>query len=226
MDIEILEANRHLNKIELNNLKPYVGQRLSNNLVISIKIDGVRAVFKDGVWLSRANKPLYNLPLNVPEGTYEVFLGNFDKTISAVRTMVGEQVHPSSLYMLLPKLDERLILDPFTSVEDHFKDILQKGFEGLVVYDQTYCTSYKFKQKLTEDVIIRDIFEGKGKFVGMLGGFITDKGNVGTGFTTEQRKEFFTDKNIGRLIEVSFMEYTKDNKFRHPVFTKFREDLQ
>ena len=66
--------------------------------------------------------------------------------------------------------------------------------------------------------------EGTGKYVGMLGAFVTPMGRVGTGLTDAQRVEFFGDHMIGQTIEVEAMEVTGDGKLRHARFLRHRFD--
>jgi ATP-dependent DNA ligase len=83
---------------------------------------------------------------------------------------------------------------------------------------------YKVKKQETIDVVVTDIQPGAGKYVGKMGALITSMGKVGTGFSDKQREAFNDTSVIGRTIEVGCMEVTKDNKFRHPRFIRFRPD--
>jgi hypothetical protein len=202
--------------------------RYFENCSISVKIDGVRAHCKNGVWKSRSGKPLYNLPL-MDDGIYEVFLGDFINTISAVRTKEGSMVSTEDLFRL-DKIDERLQLVSNVSVSPSdvkaWMAIVRKsGNEGLIIIDEQTGRRFKVKQKLTEDVIVTGVVEGTGKYKGKLGALITNKGKVGTGFRDIDRVLLFTQDMVGKLIEVSYMELTKDGKFRHPAFEKVRYDI-
>lgn len=71
--------------------KPWNGKDLKGTWEVTIKIDGVRALWNGKQWMSRAGKPLYNIPLPLNSGPAlpadcEVYLGNFKDTIRAVRT--------------------------------------------------------------------------------------------------------------------------------------------
>jgi len=115
---------------------------------------------------------------------------------------------------------------------------IQEGREGLILkhpssgYFLKRCSYWmKFKNKSTEDLKVVNYFEGKSKYVGMLGGFVLDLGNgktvnCGGGYTDAERKEFWQhrDEYVGRTMEVSFMETTGDASLRHPVFECFRFD--
>ena len=90
----------------------------------------------------------------------------------------------------------------------------------------------KFKNEATEDVRISGFKEGGAltKYEGMLGAFVVDyygvSVDVGSGFTDDQRKEFWGNRNslIDTMIEISYIERTKDGSLRHPVFERLRPD--
>ena len=76
--------------------------------------------------------------------------------------------------------------------------------------------------------------EGTGKHKGKLGAFIVDyKGfnlNVGSGFSDEQREEYWNNQNkyIGEFVKVQYFEKTKNQQgeesLRFPVFLSFRNN--
>jgi len=116
---------------------------------------------------------------------------------------------------------------------------IDQGKEGIMVKHPQSKYEFKrskmwlkFKDKHSEDVRVICCIEGdKGtKYEGMLGAFTVDfygvKVNVGSGFTDEQRKSFWMekDKMIDKLIEITYMEVTKDKSLRHPVFERLRID--
>lgn len=78
------------------------------------------------------------------------------------------------------------------------------------------------------------MLEGDGKYVGVLGSIVVDyKGNtvnVGSGFTDEQRKEYWAikDELIGRIAQVKYKEVSKNKdtgleSLQFPVFEMLRE---
>lgn len=202
------------------------GEDLKGVWDVSIKLDGVRAIWDNG-WFSRAGKPLYNLP--PPEGLVdcEVYLGSFKSTIKATRSSVTEHQIPYECLYSLEPLDKRLWVN---AVKDPSKDLIKtlmseavgKGFEGLVLRQGD--TWLKVKPEETFDVPIYSLVEGRGKHKGRLGAVETPMGKVGTGFTDLEREEIWTKQEIGRIIEVSCMHLTPDGKFRHPRFIRFRDD--
>lgn len=92
----------------------------------------------------------------------------------------------------------------------------------------------KVKKFYTLDLKVVDAVEGDGRLKGTLGALVVDyKGNtvnVGSGFSDEQRKEFWENKDsmIGRVIEVKYKEITKNKdtgleSLQFPVFVSLRE---
>src|SRR4051812_23720887 len=68
------------------NPRTWNGKRLSGEWLVSLKVDGIRAIWHDDVgWLSRANKPLYHLPSwqSGRPRDCEIFVNNFRDTIRA-----------------------------------------------------------------------------------------------------------------------------------------------
>lgn len=121
-----------------------------------------------------------------------------------------------------------------------FKVYTSKGGEGLMLKDLT--STYKFKrttdwlkvkQIMSGDYPCIDMYEGKGKNTGRLGGVVVVVQEnpqilckVGGGFSEEQMEYFWTnkDKIIGHIVEVEYRTKTKDGSLRHPVFLRVRYD--
>lgn len=95
----------------------------------------------------------------------------------------------------------------------------------------------KIKRFYTMDLPIIGYEEGTGRLKGMLGAFVLNyKGNevkVGSGFTDEQRADFWKHKddiiNDGCLCEVKYKEISSDKKtglesLQFPVFVQLRAD--
>lgn len=211
------------------------GKSLKGEYRLTIKIDGVRLTRNEqGEMVSRSNKPLYNLP-PIPEHIQdaEVYLHNWDMTVSAVRTHNGTELPQSCIYELRPNLDPRLDLglvkDPTAEqIQSWLERSLSFGHEGLVLERLRDGRWIKVKNKETYDVLVTGFQAGTGKHEGRMGALITNYGKVGTGFTDAQRQEWqeLHDQGlaIGMLIEVECMEVTKDGKFRHPRFIRVRMD--
>lgn len=194
--------------------KDYKGGRVSG--LLTLKIDGVRAHRSNGQWTSRKDKPLYNLP-EMPDGVYEVYLGDWSKSVSACRTIEGTLIHPSSLYSLYPTIDPRLVIK---EIHYDLPPEIPAGQEGYVIHSKDGYI--KIKNKYTYDVKVTGIQAGTGKHLNKMGALITEMGKVGTGFTDVQRVELLDC--VGSTIEVECMELTPDGKFRHPRFVRLRPD--
>lgn len=210
----------------MNKPKLWKGKDLFGTWVVTIKVDGVRCLKKDGEALSRSDKKLYNIPKELPDGDYEVFDTDWNKTVSLVRTIHGTPIPLECFYSLDP-VDERLILGKVADpTAEYIKKILKAtvlgGNEGIVLRQ---CSTWlKVKPVETCDVVITGIQEGTKKYEGMLGAFITEKGKVGTGLTDAQREKYMDYSLIGETIEVSYFQLTDKGKFRHPRFKRLRWD--
>lgn len=221
----------------INGPRAWNGNRLAGDWLITLKIDGVRAIWHDERgWLSRAKKPLYNIPPWRP-GTArdcEVFVGTFRDTIRATRTkFITEDtpsISPQHMYDLDP-LDPRLRWGTLNNPTA--ADILAQlqrandlGHEGLVLRQGDRWI--KIKPEETHDVAITGYREGKGKHLGRLGYVSTTKGAVGSGFTDTERETLWAEAKagtlIGQVIEVSCLQITPGDKFRHPSFVRMRPD--
>lgn len=128
------------------------------------------------------------------------------------------------------------------SIIDKMLDtVLELKGEGLMInlVDAPYQKKrtsdiLKVKKMNTVDLKVVDLFEGKGKLKGNLGGIIVNyKGNevgVGSGFTDILRKYFWEqpEEILGKIVEVQYFEESKDKtgkpSLRFPVFKQVRTD--
>lgn len=222
---------------EINRPRAWNGNKLAGDWLVSLKIDGVRAIWHDDHgWLSRANKPLHNLPpwRQGRSRDCEVFVGTFRDTIRATRTRLVKADVPTVLaeHMYgLDQLDPRLhwgqLADP---TPDDILALLHRanrfGHEGLVLRQGDRWL--KVKPEETHDVTITGFVEGRGKHSGRLGYVETSRGDVGSGFTDTEREILWADAKagllVGQVIEVSCQEITSSGQFRHPSFVRIRPD--
>ena len=212
--------------------KNWDGKDLKGPWEVTIKIDGVRALWDGEKYVSRNGKPLYNLPARWKGDPFdcEVYCGSFKETIEKTRAATKDRpIKPSEMFSLDP-LDKRLhsgvLLDP-TSVEirQRMEEVVAAGYEGLVLRQGS--TWLKVKPTETYDVPVTGIIEGTGKHKGRMGALMTPMGKVGTGFSDLERLAWWgtTSQNtIGKIIEVECMKLTPDGKFRHPRFVRIRPD--
>lgn len=100
---------------------------------------------------------------------------------------------------------------------EFFKQQLDAGEEGAIVKNadskwvpkrsKDLC---KLKEILENEMIIVGIFEGTGKYVGMLGGITCESSdgkinvNVGSGFSDKERIEYFTNPPIGKITTIMY----------------------
>jgi len=116
------------------------------------------------------------------------------------------------------------------------------GWEGLMINlaNGLYVTKrtsdlLKVKDFYEADVLVKDVFEGTGKYAGTLGGVIIDyKGydiRVGSGFSDDERDHYWDnqDEIIGKIIAVQYFEETNNQNddsisLRFPTFKGIRTD--
>lgn len=139
--------------------------------------------------------------------------------------------------------DSRLVfvghyeVNTYEQIDEYYQGFLKQGFEGAIVkqkrglyQDARTWDWMKLKVTDTKDLIVKGVFEGTGKYVGMCGGIIVDfngkEVRVGSGLTDSQRAFWFQDPEeiIGQTVEVSYHEVTPDQSLRHPRLTGIRGD--
>lgn len=125
-------------------------------------------------------------------------------------------------------------------IDKFLEEVDRLGYEGLMLnknnapYECKRVTSLiKIKSFKHSDLRIVDVLEGEGKYVGMLGAIVVDyKGNtvnVGSGFTDEQRKEYWEikDELIGKIAQIKYKEVSKNKdtgleSLQFPIFEMLR----
>jgi hypothetical protein len=220
--------------------KDWDGNDLEGNWMITEKIDGIQGrLISDSDRLeSKNSKLLNNLPKNLPAGEiFEIYNGDCHDTWSVISGPEGERerIKKSEIFKLWPEIDSRLIILKKTKnptaekINYYFKLVLNWGGEGLVLRNldnPEICI--KVKESYTKDTKIIGFVEGKGKFKGKLGKFLTEHGGVGIGkgLTTKRREELWKQRKklLGTFIEVKCMHMTKNDKFFQPRLVRLRPD--
>jgi DNA ligase-1 len=139
------------------------------------------------------------------------------------------------------KLEKPLKLVPIlysgtdqTKIGACLKSMISKDKEGVIInLDRTYKAKrnsgiLKLKEFHTLDLKVKSVVEGTGKALGKAGSLVVDyhgsevEVEVGTGFTDKQRKIFWQEKPIGRVIEVKYFTESENKKggrsLQFPVF--------
>lgn len=213
--------------------KPWKQTDLKGWWEFTLKIDGARMLRDSkGNPVSRAGKPLYNLgdvPSEITDA--EIFDKDWESSMSLVRTSVnGKTVLMDKVYSLDP-IDPRLVLPEVLNptkgfIEKLLEEKVSQGYEGLILRQKDKWL--KVKPKDTADVFITGFQAGTGKHEGRMGALLTNYGKVGTGFSDAARqwwqKCYDDNMLIGLLIEVEFMEWTKNGIMRHPRYLRIRDD--
>ncbi len=216
-------------------MKVWNNEALVGHWIITAKVDGVNATWDGERFVSRRGKPLNNVnhvgaSIGAKDGeVYEIFCGSFKDTISVVRSHDSPEhsVIDGMLFDLEPEIDPRLVVvtikDPTTKeIKALFDGVRAKGYEGLVLRGPN-GERLKVKEKLTLDLIVLGVTEGKGRNAGRTGALITSRGKV-SGMTDQERNDFYGGDIVGKLIEVECMELTEKGNMRHARFIKVRDD--
>ena len=124
-----------------------------------------------------------------------------------------------------------------------FERYLSMGQEGIILKgkdgiweDKRSKTQIKFKGELECDLKIVAVEEGKGKAVGMLGAIVCEsadgviKCNVGSGFNDEQRKQYWKENLVGKIVAVKYNMRIKNKAGEEslflPIVLEIRDDKE
>ena len=133
------------------------------------------------------------------------------------------------------------IVQTLEEAQDIFQGYLADGYEGIILKDgagewedKRSKTQIKFKGELECDLKIVAVEEGKGKAVGMLGAIICEsadgivKVNVGSGFNDAQRKQYWKENLVDKIVAVKYNARIKNKSGEEslflPVFIELRDD--
>ena len=133
------------------------------------------------------------------------------------------------------------IVETLEQAQDIFQGYLADGYEGIILKDgsgewedKRSKTQIKFKGELECDLKIVAVEEGKGKATGMLGAIICEsadgivKVNVGSGFNDAQRKQYWKENLVDKIVAVKYNARIKNKNGEEslflPVFIELRDD--
>ena len=133
------------------------------------------------------------------------------------------------------------IVQTLDEAQEIFQGYLADGYEGIILKDgsgewedKRSKTQIKFKGELECDLKIVAVEEGKGKAVGMLGAIICEsadgivKVNVGSGFNDAQRKQYWKENLVDKIVAVKYNARIKNKSGEEslflPVFIELRDD--
>lgn len=206
-----------------------------------------RKVGKDS---AKAKLALFDIiPLaDFKEGKCETSQEDRHAILTALSTSGILQQAVGGLVYVIPKVEVDLDTPEGRATFEQFnRDAIEAGYEGIMVKDplapytcKRTAAWLKIKPTISVSLVVIDLEEGKpdGKYVGVLGALVCageDSGkevevNVGSGFTDEQRTDFWLRRSelVGMIVEIEADAFTKsrdsDTKWslRFPRWKGFR----
>jgi ATP-dependent DNA ligase len=133
------------------------------------------------------------------------------------------------------------LVQTLEEAQDIFQGYLADGYEGIILKDGSGIwedkrskTQIKFKGELECDLKIVAVEEGSGKATGMLGAIVCEssdgivKVNVGSGFSDAQRKQYWKESLVDKIVAVKYNARIKNKQGEEslflPVFIELRDD--
>ena len=160
--------------------------------------------------------------------------------LESMRSVIERMSHVRLLSHIEVDLDTS---DGRDQLHRYANDMVAAGYEGIMIKDLNApyeCKRntfwMKWKPTITVDLEVVDIEEGTGRNLGKLGALVCEgvdsdrliRVNVGSGFTDEQRTEFWanTQRVKGHVVEVMADAVTQNQdgsySLRFPRFVRFR----
>ena len=141
-------------------IKNYDGRPLDGACVVTLKLDGVQLVVKDGLYKNKEGGDLYNLPSGLSDGLYEVYVGNWNNTINIVCSGNSPQkVNKDDIHAIYPRPEEKLILGMENDMDEkkvnEYFDYVNTCLdgEGVVIWNNGRCWS---KQVVEDEPVIEE----------------------------------------------------------------------
>lgn len=232
----------------------WLSEKLSKGVSEGSVVVGEMLVYKDGKVLSR--KEGNGLLNSVLQGADQGEFSGYNFMMTAWDLLTEEEFKRGSSsrkYIDRFKVLSDLCLQTsninlvahwnVTSMEEAYKiyaEHLARGEEGCIVKnpnalwkDGTSKGMVKLKLEFEADYVITGVFEGNGKYEGMLGGYNCEtsdgmiKFNVGSGFTDVQRE--LDDSVIGKIVTVKandiiLRDGSETESLFLPIFIEIRND--
>lgn len=214
----------------------YKGGNLKGVWLATYKIDGCRLIRgKDNKVYSRDSKESVHDLSKFKFKDAEFFYKDWSTSTSILRTK--EETIPITQDMFYeltqgqedPRLIIGRVVEPTEeTIQALLTRALSNGYEGVVLrFLGSKPKWIKVVPVRYADIRIKKIIEGNGKLKDMVGTIETDWGDVGSfkqdyqfrKWLWEHRKEY-----IGKIIQVSYREVSKENKLRFPVLVRIRDD--
>ena len=190
----------------------------------TVESERVCCVLWDMIPLDAFKRGLYNVPYHL----------RYTDLIKRVETLGDD----AKIMMV-----ESQIVHSLEDARKIYEEYVKRGLEGVIlkspnnVWKDTRATDQiKMKEELDADLRIVEVVEGTGKYRGMMGALVLESDDkmvrvsVGTGFTDEQRKEYFTDSLLDKVVTVTYNMRIKDknrmgvDSLFLPRFIEIRED--
>lgn len=214
----------------------YKGGNLKGVWLATYKIDGCRVIRgKDNKVYSRDSKESVHDLSKFRFNDAEFFYKDWSTSTSILRTKKETTPITQDMFYELtqgqedPRLIIGRVVDPTEeTIQALLTRALSNGYEGVVLrFLGSKPRWLKVVPTRYADIRINKIIEGNGKLKGMVGTIETDWGDVGSfkqdyefrKWLWEHRKEY-----IGKIIQVSYREVSKENKLRFPVLVRIRDD--
>ena len=146
----------------------------------------------------------------------------------------------------LPKkiqLVESKVVASYDEAKKIFEEYLAQGQEGIILKDMNGIWEdkrskgqIKFKGELECDLKIVGVEEGTGKYAGMLGAILCEsadgviKVSVGSGFTDDQRKQYWKENIIDKIAAIKYNMRIKNKAGEEslflPIVLEIRDDKE
>lgn len=161
----------------------------------------------------------------------------YDKRLKTVRELVQSRISDRKKIQDI----DSTTCNTAKEVIELYKSYLKNDYEGAMIKNPLGYYKWKrvtplsgemlkMKPFQTLDLKCVGVYEGEGKYQGMLGGLDVDFNgvtvSVSSGLTDVERKELWRLDNrpLGKIIEVKYFEITEDGSLRFPTFVRIRED--